>query len=139
VTRLVLGGDDAERVELRFNLPEATGRDGWVETYVDIVVKGFRGSIRAFVEIDDLVRFREQLARLHDTLVGRAELAPSESQIMLTVEGNGHGGMSVKGTAYTEACDGNKLEFELALDQTFLVEPLRVLRTVCEYGRSRGA
>lgn len=138
MTRLVLGGNEAEHIELRFNSPQVADRDGWLETYVDIVVKGFRGSIRAFVEIADLVRFGEQLARLHETLGGNAELATTERQIMLTVQGDGRGRVSVKGAAYSEPCFGNKLEFELNLDQTFLVEPLRVLRAISEQAAAMG-
>jgi hypothetical protein len=139
MTRIVLGGSESERVELRFTFPAPAERDGWLETYVDIVVKGFRGSIRAFVEVHDLLRFGEQLAKVYESLSGRADLTPRESQILLAVEGNGRGGVTVKGTAYAEATYGNKLEFELVLDQTFLVEPLRVLRSIAEHAPSHGA
>jgi hypothetical protein len=138
MTRLLVGGNEAEHIELRFNPPKTADRDGWLETCIDIVVNGFRGSIRAFVEVVDLVRFGEQLARLHETLGGSAERAPTEGQIMLAVEGDGRGGVSVKGFAYSEACRGNKLEFELDLDQTFLVEPLRVLRAISEQASAMG-
>lgn len=110
-----------------------------LEAQVDIVVKAFRGSIRAFVEVYDLVRFGEQLGLLYANLSGRAELKPREEQIVLAVEGNGRGGITVKEVAYAEASYGNKLEFELALDQTFLVEPLRVLRGLAEHVPSPGA
>ena len=139
MTRLVLGGSEAERVELRFNLPQAPDREGWVETFADISVGGFRGSIRLFVEIADLIRFRDQLARLHETLNGLAELSPCEGQLLLTVQGNGGGGMKLKGHAHSEACYGNVLQFELELDQTHLVEPLRVLREIAEHKATYGA
>jgi len=139
MTRMILGGAEAEHVELRFNLPKTADRDGWVETFADIVVKGFRGSLRTFVEINDLVRFRDQLAQLHETLNGVAVLNPRERQLVLIFEGNGRGGIKVKGTAHSDACFGNKLEFELELDQTFLVEPLRVLRSISEHKVTYGA
>jgi len=58
---------------------------------------------------------------------------------VLTLEGNGHGGINLIGTAYADPCYGNKLDFSLALDQTFLVEPLRILRTIPSYEASGAA
>jgi hypothetical protein len=48
--------------------------------------------------------------------------------------GTGGGHILLTGTAWSQARYGNKLEFELELDQTYLVGPVGQLETFLEKG-----
>jgi hypothetical protein len=124
--RFLLGSAGGEGVAI--DLPQrAQGREGRFDAPVVVTVSGFVGTISAYFEIDDFVRFRAGLASLYDTLTGTAELAPRERQLVLSVTGNGRGAIDIKGCAYAHPTYGSKLDFELRIDQTFLPEPIRVL------------
>src|SRR5687767_6141273 len=75
--RFLLGSAGGEGVMI--DLPQrAQGREGWFDASVVVTVSGFIGTISAYFEIDDFVRFHAGLVSLYDTLTGTAELAPRE-------------------------------------------------------------
>jgi hypothetical protein len=104
--------------------------EGWIDVQVDITVQSFRGSIWPSLEVFDLEQFLAQLSKLHSSLKGSAELRPREAQFALSIKADALGHMLLSGTAWSRATYGNRLEFELELDQTFLDEPISQLRSV---------
>lgn len=133
---LLFGAADGEGIAI--DLPErAQGRDGWFDAPVEVKVSGFVGTISAYFEIDDFVRFREGWISLHQTLTGTAELSHRERQLALSLHGNGRGAIQIRGVAYAHPTHGSKLDFEFKIDQTFLAEPMRVLDRFMElHGRA---
>jgi hypothetical protein len=129
---LRFGVVDGERIEIHLAKPTS----GWIETSVSIVVDGFNGELRPSFELRDLERLGESLVRLYASLSGKAILEGREGQLVLTLEGNGRGAIAVKGSAYARPTYGNRLEFELEIDQTFLPEILCLLR---EYLQAHGS
>ena len=126
---LTFGSEQSEHLSLRFAYP-APEKQGWIEADVNITAEAFRGSIQVIFELVDLLQFRTELARVYESLNGRADFKHRDRQLVFSVEGNGRGGITIKGHAYARPTWGNKLEFEIAIDQTFLTEPLAVLRAV---------
>jgi hypothetical protein len=125
--RLNIGAADGEHIAI--DLPDKPqGREGWFDAPVSIAVHGFIGNITAYFEVEDFCRFRKSLASVYETLSSKAELAHREKQLTLSVEGNGRGAISVTGVVYAHATHGSKLEFEFALDQTFLPEAIRAIQ-----------
>lgn len=123
-------GSDSEFVRLEFLLSDVHGE--WIEATVEISVHCFRGSIKASFEVFDFKQLLVQLRTLYETLTGRAELCPREEQLALSFVGTGSGHILLAGTAWSQARYGNKLEFELKLDQTYLVGPIAQLETFLE-------
>ena len=138
-----LGGLEHERVTVDVTGYECapTGDyhdDNWLSTMVTISVGSFEGRFPASFLSDELVSFRDLLRTLHDTLLGEAKFETLEEQLFLTLKGNGRGQIFLKGHAMDRAGDGNRLEFELQLDQTHLGGTLRDLDTVIETFPVRG-
>jgi hypothetical protein len=125
--RVTFGAEHSEHLSLQFEFPPKPEMSPWLDIQVQIAVTGFRGQVSISVEVDDLVRFHDQLVRLYETLSGIARFETREGQLQLEVSGNGRGGIAVRGTAYAHATYGSKLEFEIDLDQTYLVAPLSEL------------
>ena len=130
-------GGQAEYI--RVLLPSSYSRDGWCQADVEVSVEGFKGNIRPWFEKADFAPFYAQLRTLYETLKGKAELTPLEAQFTLTVSADGLGHVTVDGTAWSQATWQNKLEFTLALDQTYLVEPLAQLKAITEAHANVGA
>ena len=57
---------------------------------------------------------------MYKSLQGTTEFKPVEEQLMLELRATSNGHILVKGEAWSEAKYGNKLEFELGLDQSYL-------------------
>jgi hypothetical protein len=121
-------GTSSEFVCLVF--PSRPIPEGWIDAQVDITVQSFHGLIRPSLEVFDLEQFLTQLSKLHSSLKGSAELRPREKQFVLSIKADAMGHMLLSGTAWSNATYGNRLEFELELDQTYLDEPISQLRSV---------
>jgi hypothetical protein len=118
-------GSAFEFVAIQLTSPPAEG--GWTRCAVEISVNGFQGRIDPYFEIEDFVRFRDEMRTLYRDLNGRAHLAPREGQVVLVISVDELGHLSVSGEAWSQATYENKLEFKFGLDQTFLPEPIREL------------
>lgn len=126
-------GTSSEFVCLTF--PSRPTPEGWIDAQVDIAVHGFRGSLWPSLEVCDLEHFLAQLSELHNSVKGSAKLRPIEEQFVLSIEADETGHMLLSGTAWSRATFGNRLEFELELDQTFLNEPISQLCSVLDAWR----
>lgn len=125
-------GGGSEYVELR--LPSQGAVDGWFHGEVAMAVQGFTGAVMAFFEPSDFRRFEKELRTLHATLLGSAELHPTERQVVLSLTSNGRGGITVRGEASSQMWE-NQLKFTFEIDQTFLPDTLAQLETI-NAGRS---
>jgi hypothetical protein len=121
-------GDSSEFVSIEF--PFGFGSKGWGQVKADVAVRCFGGTITPWVEVSDLRPFLKQLAELHQSLNGSAEFMPLDQQLTLKIVGDGCGHMHLKGTAWSEARHGNRLDFELGLDQTFLSSVIAQLESI---------
>jgi hypothetical protein len=127
-----MGGSEREFVSVAVRAYEraATGDrydDNWLAVEVTVAAGAFRGQFPATFLTDELVRFRAELGTLNVSLAGWARFRTLEEQLALSVFGNGRGEIELSGTVIDRAGDGNRLEFRLGLDQTYLAEALRGL------------
>lgn len=118
-------GTETEFVEIK--LPDSYCEKGWAQADVEIAVQSFSGNIRPWLDAEDMVPFTAELRALYETLEGEATLSPRDEQFTLRFVGTPGGHIKVIGVAWSEATYGNKLMFDLSLDQTFLPAPLQVL------------
>lgn len=121
-------GSDSEYVKINFKPPFSS--EGWCQAEVEIAVSGFHGKIQPWLDGTEVERFVEQLALMYKLLKGGAELKPLEEQIVLRLEAISNGHIRAKGVAWSDATYGNKLEFELDLDQSYLPSFIDQLQTV---------
>lgn len=118
-------GTPCEFVSILFLEP--LSEEGSVHADVEISVDGFQGRIRPFFEKADFERFANGLREVHRTLQGEAELRPRDEQFVLRLKAARGGHIELEGEAFSKAAYGNRLTFEIALDQTCLPEPIQAL------------
>jgi hypothetical protein len=126
--RVVHFGTETEFVKLK--LPDSYCEKGWAQAEVEIAVQCFSGNIRPWLDVEDMAPFTDQLRVLYETLNGTAVLCPRDEQFTLKFVGTAGGHIAVTGVAWSEATYGNKLMFDLGIDQTFLPAPLQVLEAL---------
>lgn len=122
------------RIEvLRRTHPAATDYwDGnWVSAHVVVRAGGFDGRADGDLRTEELLAFREQLARLHATLEGEAVFATMEEWLSVRLVGDGRGHVEAKAVLRDAPGIGNRLDFTLALDQGELPAVLSALERVC--------
>ena len=111
-------GSDSEYVKITFNPPFSS--EGWCQTEVEISVQGFFGRIAPWFDANEVARFSHEVASMYKSLNGTAEFKPLEEQLILKLQVTSNGRILAKGEAWSQAKHGNKLEFELGLDQSYL-------------------
>ena len=104
--------------------------DNWVVANVSLSVGGFQGRFGATFLTEELVRFRDEVSTLYSSLSANARFNTLEEQLTLSLTGNGRGSVALNGIAIDRAGDGNRFEFRLSLDQTYLAESLRGLNEI---------
>ncbi|MBV8247041.1 MAG: hypothetical protein JO200_01180 [Comamonas sp.] len=115
-------GSESEYVKITLGLPFST--EGWCEASVEIAVSCFHGRIEVWLDAFAIENFAIQLGAVYESLQGKASLLPLEGQFTLVLHAQTAGHIHVDGTAWSKATCGNKLEFELELDQSFLPKVL---------------
>jgi hypothetical protein len=133
---VVLGKSTSEHLcieVLRRTHPRATDYwDGnWLSAHVRVRVGGFDGRANGDLRAEELVAFREQLARLHMTLTGEAVFQTMEEWLSVRLIGDGRGHIEAKAILRDAPGIGNRLDFTLALDQTDLPTALNALDGMC--------
>lgn len=131
------GGEENERVEVQVHGYERAPvgeyyDDNWVRVSVLVVVGAFSGEYAAAFLTSDFVGFREELQALHRSLEGKASFSTLEDQLSLELTGNGRGGIALKGIAIDAPGTGNRLEFELELDQSYIPSVLEGLNEILD-------
>jgi len=129
------GGEEAERVEVQVHgyEREPVGEyydDNWVRVFVLVNVGSFSGSFDATFLTSELLGFRESVNSLYESLAGVARFATLEDQLTLELTGDGRGHVQLKGLAIDAPGIGNRLEFQIALDQGHLSTALRGLNGI---------
>ena len=91
----------------------------WLNTDIELAAGAFRARYVACLRVDELVRFRDQLAALYETLDGRADFESMEHWLSISVQGDGKGHFKIDCQARDDAgMDNNTLNFSLFSDQT---------------------
>ena|ERR1051326_564963 len=129
------GQSDRERIEVDVLSYEraATGEyhdDNWLRVSITVRVGGFSGRAGASIVTDELVRFAEQLHQLHEQLSGSAEFTTLEGQLSLALGCDARGHVTLHGEVLDQAGIGNRLSFQLDLDQSFIHQSIRELDAV---------
>jgi hypothetical protein len=104
----------------------------WLNTEIELAAGAFRGRYFACLRVDELIRFRDQLTVLYDTLDGHAEFQSIESWLAIRVKGDGLGHFVVDVEARDDAGTGNRLNFSLSFDQTRIPEIIDRLHRITE-------
>ncbi len=135
MARFALGGGSRNRIEVEVLGYERAPvgdyhDDNWLRARITVFAGAFSGSYDAALLTDELVAFRDQLETVHRSLQGEAKFSTLEDQLWLRLSANGRGGIVVRGTATDVAGTGNRLEFQLELDQTHVQHTLTDLSTV---------
>jgi hypothetical protein len=117
---------------LRRSHPECADYwDGnWLAVNVDLDVGRFQAHIPGDIRSEELSSFRDQLKRVYDSLNGSAEFHTMESWLGLNFVAHKTGRVALKGVVLDQPGIGNRLTFELALDQTYLPPILSALDDV---------
>ncbi len=132
-----LGGTERERIVvevLAYERPPSGEYhdDNWLRVNVLVSAGAFSGGFHAAFLTDELVRFRDQMQTLYRTLRGEANFRTLEEQLLLRLTGNGRDEICVRGVAVDIPGTGNRLEFELMLDQSHLQSTLDSLNEVID-------
>lgn len=128
------GGSKHERLEIdvRYERPPSGDYhdNNWLTATIDVSAGGFRGKADVSMLTEELVSFLGQVKALFKALEDVAELTTLEQQIYLRLTGNGKGHIEMKGELGEMPETGNRLHFELKLDQTDLATSIRDLERV---------
>jgi len=112
-----IGGEESEYVRvtiLRDN------KDGWFSAEVGVVIGGFHGNYLADFNSWAFSDFLAQLEKLYQTVAGSASFTSYEGQLELVLACDARGHINLRGEAMDFAGTGNKLTFQLGLDQTYV-------------------
>ena len=122
---------------IKIEMPSVFSSEGCAQSSVEIKTSHFHGTINPWVEARDFSIFANSLSVLYQTLKGTASFVTTEGQISFKLEAKSGGRIEMSGVAWSEACYGSRLEFEISLDQTFLQEPLKKLEAHLSAARER--
>jgi len=137
VATFAIGGAARERIEIEvFGYEHApVGEyhdDNWLRVRVTVHAGAFSASYDAAFLTEELARFREQLETLYQSLRGQAEFATLEGQLSLLLTVDERGEVLVRGVAIDVPGTGNRLQFQLTLDQSHLRSAIDELRQVTD-------
>lgn len=102
----------------------------WINSKVTVKAGGFTGLIDCYLMTTDFERFKHELAQLYNKLNGTAAFDTIEGQVSIKIKGDGIGHLEAQCIVMDNAGIGNKLEFEINFDQTFIPEMIRQLDTI---------
>jgi hypothetical protein len=102
----------------------------WLNVKVRLTVGGFGGMFNGQLRANELESFYVELVKLYKSLSGKASLSTMERWLLLEINGDGKGHLTLNGDIMDEPGVGNILKFKLELDQTFIPEVLSVLEKV---------
>lgn len=92
----------------------------WITGFVKLKAGGFSGEFKAEFMTIDFIQFQEELEFLYNNLSGNANFQTLEDQVEIKISGDGLGHLEAECVVMDSAGFGNKLEFEIQFDQTFL-------------------
>jgi hypothetical protein len=124
-----IGGQEAEYV--RVSIIQDYG-DGWFSINVDLAVGAFRASYSADFSSNAFSEFHRDLEQLSRAGAGSAMFTSLENQLELSLSDNASGQIEVRGEAMDSAGTGNRLSFQLHIDQTYLPAIINDLRNALQ-------
>jgi hypothetical protein len=124
-----IGEEDAEYVRVEIL---GDNGDGWFSADVGINVGGFRGSYSADFNSWAFSDFQAQLEKLYGSVSGSASFTSYEAQLELVLTCNSQGHVQVRGVAMDVAGTGNRLVFQLHIDQTYVPAIVSSLRSALQ-------
>jgi hypothetical protein len=104
--------------------------DNWLNVTVRVQVGGFTGLVAAAIVTSELNSFLSALRILHKELKASAEFTTIEEQLSLRLVGDGKGHIELSGQITDAPGTGNRLNFTLKFDQTWLAKSIRELERV---------
>lgn len=96
----------------------------WLRALVDVRAGGFRGSVEGDIRAEELVAFHAQLVQLQQSLEGLAAYDTLEDWLSIRATGDGQGHIEIRCVVLDQPGIGNKLEFILASDQTYMKQTI---------------
>ncbi|WP_052273527.1 hypothetical protein [Flavihumibacter solisilvae] len=99
----------------------------WIKTQVTVKGGAFSGQFVAEFMTTDFEIFKQQLKQLDTNFSGSAKFEPLESQLVLTIKGDGLGHFELYCEATPEPHLGQTLSFSISFDQTQTKEYVRQL------------
>lgn len=102
----------------------------WLTCEVEVAVGGFTGGVQAELRAEDFFKFHRQLRQLHKSLTGQAKFATMEGWLDVDLKGDGNGHVTVEGEVLDQPGIGNRLNFKLEMDQTYLPTALAGLESI---------
>ena len=127
-----IGNESKERLEVEIQSspanPATEGYD-WISAQATIRVGSFQGQTKLSITKTDIIRFRDELLQLYETLKGMAEFTTIESLLYLKVIVDSLGHITVSGSLLDDCSFGNKLDFTIEIDQSHLKRTISELNT----------
>jgi hypothetical protein len=102
----------------------------WIPVHITIRTGGFSGQFKATFLARDMVKFRDELRTIYESLNGNATFETLERQMHLKVTVDKLGHIYVDGELRDEVCISNKLIFHMDFDQTYLGHTVQELNEV---------
>ncbi len=102
----------------------------WVKAIVEVKAGVFSGKFKADFMTVDFVSFKNELAKLYDKLNGIATFQTLENQVDIKIFSDGIGHLNAKCVVMDDAGNGNRLEFEIDFDQTYIPKILNQLEKI---------
>lgn len=126
-TELLIGSRESEFLCVRPNLRAHPDTHdywdaNWLTTEIELAASAFRAFYLACLRVDELIRFRDQLTALYQTLDGHAEFTTLDDWLSIDIVGDGLGHFATKCKARDDVGFGNSLRFSLHFDQTQIPE-----------------
>lgn len=119
-----------ELVELNHPTAELDWDRNWISGLVTVKAGVFHGQFKANFMKVDFTNFKDELITLYDKLNGYATFQPLEDQVSINIVGDGVGHLNAQCIVMDEVGHGNKLEFEIDFDQTYIPKILHQLEKI---------
>ena len=103
----------------------------WVTARIEIAAGGFRGYYGASLFRTDFPRFRAALRKLYSFESNHGRFNTMECQLNIEISGDRRGNFEATCVA-KDAGDGNRLEFKIQFDQTYIPRMLTELDAIIE-------
>ncbi len=141
--KIVVGEDDRERIVisiLGYTRDECIDKwdSNWVTANIVAKIGRFDGAIDCCLRTEEFPGFAEELRRVYASLQGSAEFTTMEGQLRLRLVGDGLGHYDVAGALRDAPGSGNRLEWQLVIDQTQVREMVRQVEAILDEYPIRG-
>lgn len=102
----------------------------WLTSTITVQAGVWRGEYSADLRADEFPPFLAALLKMYETLSGEAEFVPMEPWLKLKCKAERSGIIRIFGEASASIGDGNILQFDTTIDQTFLPPVIESLKHI---------